>query len=500
MNSIPDQTKNPTTAHSGGDGYGSVLDWAWPVAPTTLPIYDKYTDTNYIIHSEEDTWRFSYKGNVESIVFASGSTGSLQRRLALLISGRSSPGTLHRTGRLLVQKWDIVVALLHTRPENIKATWDEYVDTIPLAGTYKNVLKLACTANVGHWSGRATPVVNSLDTRANSEVARHTGNIETRQHLINVHLHAGIIKALDAAACITDLSTIQLEGAAALLLIYQHGVRPIQVLCLNVQHVRFFKDASNETACVASFHAAKQKNGETFEIVRQIKPEWVPIIARLHTIAVNSGRSRLFDTSTSSLLWYRAKTLCKLFNVELTCTAPHLRHTAAQALADAGHTRESIQQFLGHTGIASAAVYVRASLQQTQLINSALGASKLYNKIHGIAYRKFVTLEEMLNSDEDQQIGGIVGESLVGGIGLCRSGQSHCNYNPVTSCYGCAKFMPSLDRDAHRDAVEGMRQQVRVYLARGVRPENPAYLQLTRALSGAQQALDAIEELHLRKQ
>lgn len=500
MNAIPDQTKNHTTARSGGDGYSSIHDWTWPVAPATLSIYDKYSDTCYIIRSEEDTWTFSYKGHAESIAFASGNIGSLQRRLALLTSGRASPGTLHRTGRLLVQKWDIVVALLYTQPENIRAAWDEYVTTPPLAALNKKVLKLACTANVGHWSGRATPLVSSLDTRANSGVAKNTGNIESRQNLVSVSLQADIIKVLDAAACNTDLSPIQLEGAAALLLIYQHGVRPVQLLCLNLQHVRFFKDASDETACIVSFHAAKQKEGKAFEIVRQVKPEWVPIIERFHTLAVNSGRSRLFDTSNSSVLWYRAKTLCELLNVDLSCTAPQLRHTAAQALADAGHARESIQQFLGHIRINSAAVYVRASLQQTQLINSALGASKLYTKIHGIASRKFVTLEEMLNADEDQQIGGIVGESLVGGIGLCRAGQSHCNYNPVTSCYGCRKFMPSLDRDAHRDAVEGMRQQVRVYLVRGVQPENPAYLQLTRALSGAQQALDAIEELHLENQ
>ena len=344
------------------------------------------------------------------------------------------------------------------------------------------------------------PLVSSLDTRANSGVAKRTGLIESRQSLVSASLQAGIVKVLDAAASNGDLSLIQLEGAAALALIYQHGVRPVQVLCLNVQHVRFFKDASDETACIVSFHAAKQKGGKEFEIIRQVKPEWVPIVERLHTSAVNSGRSRLFDASNSSALWFRAKAVCKLSKVNLSCTAQQFRHTAAQVLADAGHTRGSIQQFLGHVRKNTAAIYIRASMQQAKLINSALGASKLYTKIHGIASRTFVTLEEMLHAAEDQQIGGIVGESLVGGIGLCRAGQSQCSYNPVTSCYGCRKFMPSLDSDAHKDAVEGMRQQVRVYLARGVQPENPAYLQLTRALSGAQQALDAIEELHLENQ
>jgi hypothetical protein len=134
-------------------------------------------------------------------------------------------------------------------------------------------------------------------------------------------------------------------------------------------------------------------------------------------------------------------------------------------------------------------------MQQVELINTALGASKLYTKILDIASGEFVSIEELLGAEEDQQIGGVVGSSLIAGIGLCQSGQSHCVYNPVTSCYGCAKFMPSLEKEPHLEAVEGMRQQVRMFLALGVAAESPAYLQLTRALSGAQQALDVIDQV-----
>ncbi|MDR5777716.1 MULTISPECIES: tyrosine-type recombinase/integrase [unclassified Caballeronia] len=494
------QAVDRTTTLADTDEGRSILDWTWPIAPVALSIYDKYTDTSYAIRADDETWTFSYKGHPETIVFATGEIGSLQRRFALLTSGRASPNTLHQTGRMLVQAWNTVSALLLTHPEKLRSAWDVHVTTRALAELNKKVLKLACKANVGHWSSRTLPLVSSMATRANASVARRTGLIEGRQMIVSAGLQADIVNVLDAAVTNTNLSSMHLEGAAALALIYQHGVRPVQVLCLNLEHVRFFMDASNELACVVSFHAAKQRDGRELEILRQVKPEWVPIVERLHASAVRSGRSRLFESSNSSTLWFRAKALCKLSNVVLGCTAPQLRHTGAQALADAGHSRKSIQQFLGHVRTHSARVYVRASLQQSALINSALGASRLYKTIHRIARKEYVTLEEMLTADEDQQIGGIVGETLVAGIGLCRAGQSQCSYNPVTSCYGCSKFMPSLDTVPHREAIEGMRQQVRVYLANGVQHENPAYRQLSRALSGAQHALDAIERLPTGKE
>jgi hypothetical protein len=134
-------------------------------------------------------------------------------------------------------------------------------------------------------------------------------------------------------------------------------------------------------------------------------------------------------------------------------------------------------------------------MQQADLVNSALGASKLYAKLQSIASGRFASLEEILNAQEDQQIGAVVGNSLIAGVGLCQTGQSHCAYNPVTSCYGCAKFMPSLQKEPHLQAVDGMRQQVRRFLDIGISAESPAYLQLTRALSGAQQILDNIDQI-----
>ena len=76
----------------------------------------------------------------------------------------------------------------------------------------------------------------------------------------------------------------------------------------------------------------------------------------------------------------------------------------------------------------------------------------------------------------------MVGYRLVAGVGPCKAGQSSCAYNPVTSCYGCPKFMPSLDRESHVEAIEGMRDQVRLYLKQGISDETP--LPATHARAG----------------
>lgn len=475
-----------------GVGADSPMGWDWPVAPVTLPLHDKYSNVTYAIRSDEPVWTFSPKGGAESITFSEGTDGALQRHLALLAAANQSASVLRQAASVLVRHWSATLALLATPPEELRAAWEVHATTMALAGVNKKVLKVACTAGVGHWNVRLLPLVKSLDTRANAGVARRANEIEGRQRLVPSALQAQIVAVLDAAALNDEVSPEHLDGAGALALIFQHGVRPVQALCLNVEHARFFTDASGELACVVSFHAAKQKDGGEFELPRQVKPEWVPIMARLHAAAILSGRSRLFETSNTSTLWARAVSLCKASKVSLKCSATALRHTGAQTLADAGHSRKSIKNFLGHVSEATATVYIRASLQQAELINTALGASKLYKAILGIATKDYVTPEEVSRAGEDEQIGGVVGESLVAGIGLCRSGQSNCAYNPVTSCYGCPKFMPSLDRAAHIEAVEGMRQQVRIYLSKGIEGDNPAYRQLTRALAGAQEALDAI--------
>lgn len=155
----------------------------------------------------------------------------------------------------------------------------------------KRLLKMACDAEVGHWNGRALSLVRSLNTHANAGMARRKNTLISREELVNISLQADIVRSLDAEAWNAEVENEYLEGAAALVFIYQHGVRPVQVLCLDTEHVRFFKDANDESACIVSFHAAKQRDEQQFEIVRQVKPEWVQIVKDCGSLQILQAES-----------------------------------------------------------------------------------------------------------------------------------------------------------------------------------------------------------------
>lgn len=118
----------PATVNCAGSSAEiSILEWAWPLPPAIISLYDKYTDATYVVKADENEWKFSYKGDAESISFASGSAGALQRRLAMLTSGHQSPGSLHRAARLLVRKWESVCTLVTTPAEELRNAWNEHV-------------------------------------------------------------------------------------------------------------------------------------------------------------------------------------------------------------------------------------------------------------------------------------------------------------------------------------------------------------------------------------
>jgi len=476
-------------------GGQSPLEWKWPAAPSLMTLFDKYSGRESVVRLADRHWAVFAAGSTVRLEFAEGQVGELQRTLVLLTRRSSSPAPFRTFANVLISKWPVILELLSTPAEKLRETWTAVLSHPLETNVAKAVLKLACTASTGHWRAIHMPLVKSLDTLVKDDLRQHKRSIGKRERVAPVDTQAAIVRVLDAAAREENLTEKHVEGAVALLITYQHGMRPVQALCLDVTHARFFRDVSDDLACVLSFHAAKQTPGNEFELLRQVKPEWVPLVARLHATALAHGRQRLFSATGPVTFWDRAEVLCKRFSVQLDSTARSLRHTGAQTLADAGHDRASIQGFLGHKSAEAASHYIRASFKQAELINTALGASKLYNSLLDISTGSFVSVSDVLQAPEDQQIGAVVGHRLVAGVGLCKTGQSSCAYNPVTSCYGCPKFMPSLDHGAHVEAIEGMRDQVRLYLKQGISDETPAYRQLTRALAGAQQALTLIDDL-----
>jgi integrase len=486
--SEPDQA-----AHS--PALSDPTSWIWPICQNTFTVYDKYSDKSVELSVESKTWTVLVQGRSETFTFQDGIQGHLQRRLIILTQSDKSPSTICKYARSLLSKWTVYLEILAQGPEWVRDEWDDRILDVDAAKAGKTTLKLACMASVGEWTPLHLALVKALDTRANASLKAQRSNHRRRGSVLPVQDQASIIKVLDEGSTNFDLSIDEVEGLSALALIFQHGVRPVQLIALRTEHIHIFEVAGSDLSGIVSFHAGKKHEEETFEMARQVKPEWISIINRQYEDAKTSERRRLFRSQNRDDIWRLVKDACAKFGYRVAFTPNSLRHTATQSLADDGHSRTSIKIFLGHAKENAATTYIRASQQQAQLLNKALGASKLYDNIISLADKTFVSVAEMKRATEDSQIGAVVGDRLVAGIGLCRTGQSSCPYNPVTSCYGCRKFMPSLDRESHLEAIGGMREQVIVFVSNSVEGESPAFKQLTKALAGAQQALEAVDRI-----
>lgn len=470
----------------------NMLDWPWPPSPGVFKVYDKYADVEVDLVVGDRVWNVPVQGRMEPLEFALGATGLLQQKLVCLTQVDSSPSSIYKFTRSLLLNWSAYVRILEDGPESIEDHWDEQVPDIDTARAAKTILRLACSASVGPWKEVHRGLIKGLDSRSHGAMLAQRGARQRREKLIDLNRQTQLVKVLDARTSDDELEEWEAEGLAALALTFQHGMRPVQLLSLLVEHVNVFKDAAGDWVCILSFHTAKQQGARTDngEVLRQVKPEWAKPVIALLAYAKREKRTRLFSRSTGDQLWAKVKRVCADSGFKVDFTAVNLRHTSAQALADAGHSRKSIQWFLAHSRENSATVYVRASRHQGNLLNAALGASKLYDGLLSLAAGDFITVEDLRCVHEDEQIGAVVGDRLVSGIGRCRTKQKACVYDPVFSCYGCFKYVPALDPTAHMEAIAGMREQVIVFIRRGGKESSPAYLQMMKSLAGAQHALD----------
>ncbi|MCZ8112337.1 MAG: tyrosine-type recombinase/integrase [Betaproteobacteria bacterium] len=472
-----------------------IESWAWPVVQQYFSVFDKYSDAEVKLDLDSPEWAVPVRGRTTWLRFPADPLGKLQRKLVILTQAEASPASIEKFGLSLINNWPLYERLLLQGPKEVRDSWDQEVLDIDVAKAGKTILKAAAVHEVGPWKPLHEAMVKSLDTRAKVSLQRQRSKIKRREQLLPVAQQAAITRILDHASEEESLEAADAEGLAALAIHYQHGMRPVQLLCLHLEHAHLVQDASGNWNCIISFHTAKQSDGNVYEEPRQIKPEWVPLIRALVRSATQSGRTRLFESTNTEALWGRLRSACRRRGFKVEFTANSLRHTATQQLADAGESRESIRRFLTHKQINAASVYQRGSLFQARLINSALGVSKLYGKILDLAEKTYVSVAEMLRAHEDLQVGGVVGEKLIAGIGLCRTGQPFCPYNPVTSCYGCKKFIPALNREAHLEAIVGMREQIVSFIRFKGDGSSPALRQLQGALAGAQQTLDEVDAI-----
>ncbi|MGA4005820.1 tyrosine-type recombinase/integrase [Ralstonia nicotianae] len=472
------------------DQGSDVLNWSWPASPGVFKLHDKYADKDVILLAGEEVWVFSVGGRNYEHRFAPQPARELQQKLIMLTHVKHAPASVQKFTTSLIRNWKLYLKLLEEGPSRVQETWEMFVTDVDVAKAGKTILRLAADSSLGPWRESHRELIKGLDARAQEAEAEHHRRIRKRELLVPVAKQAELVRVLDLRALEPDLTERQAEGLASLAFAFQHGVRPVQQIALKLEHVHTYVDAAGDPICLVSFHQAKQQTGNTAdgEMLRQVKSEWVGPVLLLVEFAKKTGRTRLFRSTTSEELWDGVKRVCAEAGVKVNFTSNKLRHSSAQALADAGHSRRSIQWFLGHSTLSAAISYLKASRYQGSLINAALGASKLYDNMASMAFGEFVSVEDLRQTDDAQQIGGIIGDRLIAGIGLCRSKQSACSFDPVISCYGCHKYIPALNPPAHLEAIAGMREQVIVFIKKG-EAASPAYLQMMRALAGAQHAL-----------
>jgi integrase len=317
---------------------GSIFDWPWPPSPVVFKVYDKYADVESCLVYGERVWTLPVQGRTEPFEFAVGAAGLLQQKLVCLTQADSSPSSIYKFARSLLRNWSTYVQILEDGPESIENHWDEQVHDIDTARAAKAILHLACSSSLGLWKEVHRSLIKGLDSHSNAAWLAQRGARRRREKLLDLNRQTRLVKVLDARTSEDDLDEWEAEGLAALALTFQHGMRPVQLLSLLVEHINAFKDAAGDWVCVVSFHTGKQQGSRTDngEVLRQVKPEWVKPVIALLEYARREKRTRLFSRSTGDQLWAKVKRVCADSGFKVDFTAVALRHTSAQALADAG--------------------------------------------------------------------------------------------------------------------------------------------------------------------
>ncbi len=278
---------------------------------------------------------------------------------------------------------------------------------------------------------------------------------------------------------------------------YQFGFRPKQIAMLEMRNIRIWNDGLEaRPAAHLTFTMIKQRSAKrVFPMVRRVKREWSPIFIelfqRVHQKGL-TGADHVFQRTPSECGQVIVDTLGLV--LQRRRTAGELRHTAAQRFVDAGASEEELAAFMGHSDLNTGLIYFQSSPAQAERVNRALGISATYQRVAKIAHDRIITPQELAELKGDQQIGGVPHGIPISGIGGCSQGQPSCPYNPITSCYGCTRFMPIADPLVHQKVLDDLRGVVKFFYAasRGERG-SPAF-QLERTISNVRSVIEELGE------
>jgi integrase len=379
-------------------------------------------------------------------------------------------------------------------PIDARAYWSNLVArySYEALSTLKGLLRFLCRINFSKWTSiHVDFVATALSISGPDPYAV----VRSGECFITTQEEAKIVRWIDDVAIIANKSSLQaLELAAMVICSYQFGMRPKQLGMLRLRDCSIRLSEEDGSSIVhLTFKMIKQRDAmlAKLPLVRKVKREWAPVFLNLlkHKDTENSANF-LFGFKSRLELSAAFKKILGTIVPGGDITAYDLRHSLAQRLVDSGASQEELASALGHSTLSVGLVYFRSSANQAELVNKALGASTLYRKISKIADEKFISPEDMAALRGDMQIAGVPHGIPIAGIGGCQTGQPSCQFNPVTACYGCPKFMPVRTVSVHQQVLKEFRSVVLFYKDSGHgEMQSPAYLQLQRTISEVQNVI-----------
>lgn len=479
-----------------------------PALPSLLRYYDDFDDATRVIRDPASASVFAVhvNGGMEYLDFDAYSTSYamlLRHLFAYLLTEDLHISTVARY--LAAAKHFShaeVMALLMVGPEGSVPSWMTLRAANKPAKAYgfaKALLRLLCHYRLCGWGPEYREFMGvALPFPAQDKYA----GVRTGEVFLSVEEEAVIVRYLDETVqAVQTGAGVQHEDlcdAVMLLCAYQFGMRPIQIALLTLRDVRVWQDVSDALPTVhLTFRMVKQRRGAVIKpLLRRVKREWAALPAQLelaHRARECTGTQRFCSVDSAGGVSVRIADLTeRLLGVRVTAT--DLRHTAAQRLVDAGANQEELAAFLGHADVSTGLVYFDSSPNQAERVNRAMGLSSVYQRVARIAHARFISAEELSTLKGEQQIAGVPHGLPIAGIGGCTTGQPACPFNPITSCYGCHRFMPVRDAGLHREVLDGLRGVVRFFhdASRG-EASSPAYLQLQHAIADVQAILSELE-------
>lgn len=396
---------------------------------------------------------------------------------------------------------NLLLALIDLSSVKLESFWEGSVYpfvTPDLASLIRSIMHSLVRLRIGDWGNVQPPRIRALDGPPQDRFGRIRSGVcflsSEEQARVTNHLE-DIREAVERAADTVDDAVIL--DACLLALCNDDALRPGQSSRIETNSFRMFETGSVHYG----FPRRKQRAGRRVDIVtRRISTRWVALFREMHArrrLRSLTGNSRipdrLFFGLTPKEISMRVRAIS--MRIGVGARGPYdYRHTAAQRLADSGATTFEIAEFLTHSSLKVAEVYVDSSPLQAEIINKALAISSVYSTILTVWRTKVIRLDELLSLPPDHYISGTPHGLPIEGIGGCQTGQSLCSRNPVVGCYTCSRFMALGDISVHRRVLEQFRSIVKSFVHRAVGDKvSPAYLQLQNTLEAVQRTIDQLE-------